>query len=131
MYFGGQFGGRVAISEVEIYDPVARNVISVGQMQDRRAFFVMHLLSHDSAEGRVLVAGGENVDTMLSGAEICDIETFTWKRVTSMQVAVSRNKIFQLFNPVDESPYRFIVPSGLLTGSVNAFTSSQYYQTDG
>lgn len=130
MYMGGQFGGPQAISDVELYDPVARTVTKIGQMRDARANFSAKLLSKDSSEGRVLVIGGENINTILSGTEICDIETFSWFRSTPLQVAVSQMRGFQISSG-SSSPYRFIIPSGLLTGSVNAFTASQVFQTNG
>lgn len=130
MYMGGQYGSLSAISEVEIYDYRDHTVTSIGQMRDARANFAAALLSHDSAEGRIVVAGGNNIDTFLSGVEICDVESFSWQRVTSLQVPVAQHKMFQISSGTS-APYRFVVPSGLLTGSTSNHTSSQVFQTNG
>lgn len=129
-YLGGQYGSLVAIPDVEIYDPRDGSVKKAGQMQRSRANFCSARLTHAGAEGRVVVAGGTDVDTVLSGVEICDVETLSWKRVTSLQVPVSHNMMFQLSSG-STTPYTYIVPSGMMTGTTDSFSGSQVYQTNG
>jgi hypothetical protein len=92
----------------------------------------MIALRHDAAEGRVLVAGGFNDETYLSGAEIFDYEHRGWHEVTHMQQPSARARIFNLNLDTSQSPWVFMMPSGETTGSrPNALAGSQVFQTNG
>lgn len=121
--------GDFTTTQVEIYDPASRSISSAGQLRDSRVNFAA--VHHSSFSGRVIVCGGKGADgTILSGTEVFDAETMSWKSVQSMPVGVKDHEMFVVSG---SARYSFIVPSGqmALSGSPAFHSSSQVYSTDG
>jgi hypothetical protein len=133
--FTGSDGGRYITGSFTWSQPLIYGSGSwsqAGQMRKARTHFSMIALRHDAAEGRVLVAGGFNDETYLSGAEIFDYEHRGWHEVTHMQQPSARARIFNLNLDTSQSPWVFMMPSGETTGSrPNALAGSQVFQTNG
>lgn len=132
MSLGAQAGAPKAISEVEVYDPVKREVRHLGQMRASRSKFGISLVPVQNSEGRVLVCGGDDNNIALSSAELYDVEFNTWKTVVPMGSAVKGHILFH----TDDNfpPFSFLAPFGDTTagtGSLTTLSSSQYFFTNG
>jgi hypothetical protein len=133
--FTGSDGGHYTTGSFSYIGPLiygSGSWSSGGQMRKARTHFSMIALKNDSAEGRIMVAGGFNDETYLSSSELFDYEHRVWHEVTPMQQPTARMRIFNLNLNLAQSPYVLMVVSGETTGSrPNAFAGSQVFQTNG
>lgn len=118
MQMGGKYGSGDSLWQAEIYDPNTRAWTQVGGMHSNRAHFLMHLIPSSSDDGRPLMIGGKDGNSIVTSYEAFD-PTFPASRLlhsSSLNIIVSASLAWNLHDsqyPVGQNIFGFITSSNL------------------